>query len=132
MFAREYALPELVRNQTFTTTVVAAGASTGATVGVDLAPYVAIKNREVQAVVLVSALTTITTLTVAVAECDTTSGTFAAPPVGTTSVVFTAAGAKTLNWYPTKRYAQLSLTPDTTGSVNVAAALQILKGETNS
>ena len=124
MWARNYGPLELLRAQAITTTTASPGY-------VDLQPYASLAKREVKAVVLVGAMTTTTTVTVAVKECDTTNGSYTAPAYGTTSQAATTTAGQQLefNFRADKRYVQLSITVDATGSVPMAATLVALKKE---
>ena len=104
---------ELLRNATYTTTQTTA-------TGVDISNYI---GRSVRATVFASAFTTIATCTCAVVECATSGGSYTAPPNGTTSVVFTAAGMKNLDFAPTKQFVRLTYTMDAGGSMQMAAVL---------
>ena len=98
----------------------------------DMSTYASQARREMKGIVLLSGLTTITTATVAITECATTNGTFAAPANGTSSAVVTTNGMTELNFRNDLRYIRAEITVNAAGSVNVAAIGLALKREANS
>lgn len=107
---------ELLRNATYATTSLAA-------TGVDMSAYANVGNRSMRATVMISAFTTITTATVAVVECATSTGSYTAPANGTTSAVLTAAGISNLDFQLTKKYVRLTYTFDAGGSLQLGAVI---------
>ncbi len=93
----------------------------------DGSSYASQANREMKAVFMISGLTTITTITLAVTECATSTGSFTAPANGTSSAVVTTNGMTELNFRNDLKYIRAEATPNTTGSVNIAAVGFALK-----
>ena len=89
----------------------------------DLSTFVVSKNRSAMAVISLGSLTTATTATFALYECDTTNGTYTACVAGTTSKVSTTTTGDLIQmpFYPTMRYVQLQYSINATDSAALAA-----------
>ena len=77
-------------------------------------------NREVKALFVLGGVAgTTPSITVAVQECDTTNGTYAAPRGLTSPGAITTNGVYEVNFYPAKRYIQsvITFTANTTAAI---------------
>ena len=134
MFAiSAYAPISLLINAAVTTTTTGNASATTA----DLATYASLAARECMVVVAPGAMTTCTTATFTIYECDTTNGTYSAPIAGTTTttITSTAAALGTAIAMPVtiqKRYVNLGITVNASGSMPVAAFVLAAKREANS
>ncbi len=117
MFNRSYAAVQLLAPTTMSTS--ANGSA------VDLATYASVANRELKVAFQAAGVAgTSPSITLAVTECDTTNGTYAAPAAGTSSAVITTNGLTELNVYVSKRYvrSEIAFTSNTTnGAISCVA-----------
>jgi hypothetical protein len=133
MWMNAYKPYALLINAAVTTSTTGNASATTA----DLSESASLAKRECKVVVLPGAMTTCTTATFAVEECDTTNGTYSAPIAGTTTTTITSTAAALgtaleMNVVIQKRYVHLKATVDQTGSIPVAAVLLALRRQANS